>query len=139
MNSFPSLWLKLLDFLTGLTEYLTARASSLPLSTIENIGLRITGCILLTISIFLCLRFLLVKKSIHFLWPLSAILLLVATGTIGDITTRRSDELIVYNSIGSSTVGIRTGKILNIYSDSLPPGPEVARHCAMLDLRSDNT
>lgn len=126
---------KILDFLTGLTEYLTARTASLPLSTIENIGLTTIGCILLTISIFLCLRFLLVKRSVPVFLPLTAILLLLLTGTVRDISTRRSNELIVYNSIGRSTVGIRNGKILNVYTDSLPPGPEVARHSATLGLK----
>jgi competence protein ComEC len=126
---------KLLDFLTGLTEYLTARTASLPLSTIDNIGLTTIGCILLTISIFLCLRFLLVKKSVSVLWPLTAILLFIVTATVRDIATRRSYELIVYNSIGRCTVGIRSGKILNVYTDSLPPGPEVTRHSATLGLK----
>jgi hypothetical protein len=58
------------------------------------------------------------------------------TGTVRDISTRRSGELIVYNSIGRSMVGIRTGKILNVYSDSLPPGPEVSRHCSTLGLKA---
>jgi hypothetical protein len=69
---------------------------------------------------------------------MSSVLLLLATGTARDISTRRSAELIVYNSIGSSTIGVRTGKILNVYSDSLPPGQEVARHCAMLGLRASH-
>jgi competence protein ComEC len=127
---------RLLDFLTGLTEYLTARAASLPLSTIDNIGLTATGCILLTISIFLSLRFLLVKKSIPAGWPLLSILLFFAAGTAGDILTGRSAELVVYNSIGTSTVGIRTGKILNVYSDTLAAGQEVTRHCATLGLKT---
>ncbi|MCX6334259.1 MAG: ComEC/Rec2 family competence protein [Bacteroidia bacterium] len=125
----------LLDFLTGMTEYLTARTASLPLSTIDNIGLSITGCILLTITMFLSMRFLLVKKSIPAILPLSSLLLLVLSGTIRDISTRRSAELIVYNSIGHPTVGIRTGKVINIYSDTLPPGQEVTRHCAAQLLR----
>jgi competence protein ComEC len=134
--SQPLAWV--LDFLTGLTEFLTAKAASLPLSTIDNIGLTTSGCILLTITIFLLLRFLLVKKSIPVLWPLTSILLLVLTGTIRDITTRTSKELIVYNSIGYSTVGIRTGKVLNLYSDTLLSGQEVKRHCATLGLKLRN-
>jgi competence protein ComEC len=135
---FSKLLAGLLDFLTGLTEFLTAKASSLPYATIENIGLTTLGCILLTITIFITLRFLLVKKSIPVLWPLTAILLLVLTGTIRDIITRTSSELIVYNSIGYSTIGIRTGKVLNIYSDTLITGQEVKRHCATLGLRTSH-
>jgi competence protein ComEC len=125
---------KLLDFLTGLTEYLTAKTASLPLSTIDNIGLTTIGCIFLTITIFLTLRFLLIKKSVPAFWPQTAFLLLLFTGTIRDISTRRSGELIVYNSIGHPVVGIRTGKVLNVFSDTLASGPEVSRHSAIMGL-----
>ena len=128
---------KVLDFLTGLTEYLTARAAALPLSTIENIGLTTLECILLTIFIFLGLRFFLVRRSVSIQWPLSALFLLLMTGTIREITTRRSEELVVYNSIGHSTIGIRTGKILHIFSDTLVPGPEVRKHSATLRLKTE--
>lgn len=127
---------RLLDFLAGLTEYLTARAASLPFSTIENIGLTTAGCILLTISLFLSMRLLLVKNSISMKWILISILGFTAAGTIREIRTRSSSEIIVYNSIGSSTVGIRTGKTLNLYSDTVIVGPEVIRHCATLGLKS---
>lgn len=128
---------KVLDFLTGLTEYLTAKAASLPFSTIENIGLTTLECILLTIFIFLSLRFLLVRKSVPVQWLLSALFLLLLTGTIREITTRRTEELVVYNSIGHSTIGIRTGKILHIFSDTLVPGPEVSKHSATLRLKTE--
>lgn len=124
----------LLDFLTGVTEYLTARSASLPLSTIDNIGLTTLQCILFTLTIFLWLRYLLVKKSIQVRWPLSALFLLILAGTITGIRTKRSEELIVYNSPGYPSVGIRMGKTLNIYSDTLLRGPEVTRHCATLGL-----
>jgi competence protein ComEC len=38
---------RVLDFLTGLTELLTEKAASLPLSTIENIGITTIECIIL--------------------------------------------------------------------------------------------
>jgi hypothetical protein len=41
-----------------------------------------------------------------------------------------TNELIVFNSIRSSTIGIKTGNLLHLYSDSLPPVPEVKRYCA---------
>jgi hypothetical protein len=52
-----------------------------------------------------------------------------------DISTRSTSEVIVYNTPGSSTIGIRSGKILNLYSDSALAGPEVKRHCATLGLK----
>lgn len=125
----------ILDYLTGLTELLTEKASSLPFSTIENIGLTTIECILLTITIFLFTYFILRKKSIPILYPLSALLLLVLSGTIRDVSTKATNELIVYNTIGYSATGVRTGKILNLYSDTCVAGPEVAKHCATLNLR----
>ena len=128
---------KVLDFLTGLTEYLTARAAALPLSTIENIGLTTLECILLTIFIFFSLRYFLVRKSVPIQWPLFALLLLLMAGTIREIKTRRTEELVVYNSIGHSTIGIRRGKTLHVFSDTLVPGPEVNKHSATLRLRTE--
>jgi competence protein ComEC len=107
----------ILDKLTGLTELLTEKASSLPFSTIENIGLTTINCILLTITIFLFTFFILRKKSIPVLYPLSALLLLVLSGTIRVVSTKSTNELIVYNTIGYSATGVRTGRILNLYSD----------------------
>jgi competence protein ComEC len=125
----------ILDYLTGLTELLTEKASSLPFSAIENIGLTTIECILLTITIFLFTYFLLRKKSIPILYPLSALLLLLLSGTIRDLSTKATNELIVYNTIGYSATGVRTGKILNLYSDTCVVGPEVAKHCATLNLK----
>lgn len=125
----------ILDYLTGLTELLTEKASSLPFSSIENIGLTTIECILLTITIFLFTYFILRKKSIPILYPLSALLLLLLSGTIRDVSTKATNELIVYNTIGYSATGVRTGKILNLYSDTCVAGPEVAKHCATLNLK----
>jgi competence protein ComEC len=138
--TFPVLFLskllaKVLDFMTGLTERLTEIASSLPVSTIENIGITGIECIFLTLTIFLFTRFLLIKKSLPLQVPLAALFLFVLSGTIKEIATRKSSELIVYNSIGSSEIGIRNGDILNIYSDTLPAGQEVRRHSATLNLK----
>jgi competence protein ComEC len=124
----------ILNFMTGLTEHLTKIASSLPLSTIENIGITWTECIFLTLFVFLITRFLLDRKSIPVLFPLSALLLFILSGTIKDISTRKSSELIVYNTVGCSTIGIRNGNILTIYSDSIQAGQEVSRHSAVLNL-----
>lgn len=126
---------RVLDFLTGLTEMLTEKASSLPFSTIENIGLQVDECIFLSITIFLFARYLLSRKSISVLYPLTALLLFVAAGTVKEIPFRKSNELIVYNTIGYTTVGVRTGKILNIFSDTASSIPDVDRHCAMLNLK----
>ncbi|MCU0454975.1 MAG: ComEC family competence protein [Bacteroidales bacterium] len=125
----------ILDWLTGLTEHLTAAAASLPLSTIDNIGINVAGCCIMTLSIFLTLRLALVRKSMPAALPLASWLLLAATGTASGIAVRNSCELVVYNTAGYSSVGIRNGRTLNLYTDSLPPGQEVNRHCAVQGLR----
>ncbi len=129
----------LLNYLTGLTEWLTFRAASLPYSTIEGIGLTTSGCILLTCTIFLFSYWLLKKRSIPLYYPLLFLILFVLSGTLSEFSSKSSNELIVYNTVGSTTVGIRTGKILNLFSDTSVVLPEVKRHCATMGLRLKST
>jgi hypothetical protein len=53
----------------------------------------------------------------------------MATGTIRSISDRISGELIVYNGIGTSPVGLRTGRIMNLFSDTDTIMPDVVKHC----------
>lgn len=124
----------ILDFLTGLTEFLTEKVSRLPFSTIENIGFPLPECILLMISIFLFTRFLLNKKLMPVIIPVTALFLFVLTGTIRIIVTKKTNELIVYNTSGFPAIGIRAGSILNLYTNTSLPIPEVSRHCAVMNL-----
>jgi competence protein ComEC len=128
---------RILDFLTGLTETLTEKAASLPLSTIENIGMTTMECILLTVVVFLFTRFLLTKKSYSVIYPLSALLLFLVAGTIRVISTKTTSQLIVYNTQGTLTVGVREGNRIHLYSDSSYIGQEVKRHCAVLSLKPE--
>ena len=75
------------------------------------------------------------KKSISAFWPMTAFIIYFLAGTIRDIKTRITNEVIVYSTPGYSTIGIRTGKILNVYSDTAFVGAEVKRHCATLGLK----
>ena len=61
--------------------------------------------------------------------------LFILAGTVRDISSRTTNDLIIYNTPGSSTIGIRTGKILNLYSDTTLTRPEVIRHSASLGLK----
>jgi competence protein ComEC len=131
--SFPLA--KILGFLTGVTAWLTEKASSLPLSTIENIGMSSIESFLLFISVFLIFRYILDRKSISVLYPMISMLLFALSGTSEDIITCSSNELIVYNSIGSSAIGIRSGKTLFLYTDTTAGIPEIVRHSASLGLR----
>jgi competence protein ComEC len=129
----------LLNYLTGLTESLTAHAASLPYSTIENIGSTTLECILLTCTIFLISYSLLKKKTIHVFYPVFFITLFVFADAVRDIFLKTTNELIVYNTPGTSTIGIRTGKTLNLFSDTSIVVPEVKRHCATLGLKIKST
>lgn len=129
----------ILSFLTGLTELLTAKAASLPGSNIENIGMTNVECILLTGTIFLFSYFLLKKHSFSVFYPVTALILFVFAGTYIEISNRATNEIIVYNTPGIPSVGIKTGKVLNIYSDTSIVRPEVLRHCATLGLRVKTT
>lgn len=125
----------ILSYLTGLTEWLTEKASLLPLSTIENIGMMPAECILLSVTIFLFTFLLLKRESFSIHYPLTALLLLIFTGTVKDIKTARTGDVIVYNTIGSASVGVRTGRVLYLYSGSNVVPPEVLKHCATMRLK----
>jgi len=125
---------KILNYMTGLTENLTAIASDLPGSGLENIGMTTIECILLTIIIFMVATYLLKKEAFSVKYPAILIIILIGYGTANQISIRRSNELIVYNTPGSSTIAIRTGKILNVYSDTSLMKQEVMKHSATLGL-----
>ncbi len=125
----------LLNYLTGLTELLTERASALPFSTIENIGMVPIESILLFFVIFIFMLFLMNRKMYPLRYLFYALLLFISAGTIRNISDRTSAELIVYNTAGSGVIGIRTGKILNLYSDTTLIPPEVVRQCATRGLK----
>ena len=128
---------RILDFLTGLTETLTERAASLPFSTIENIGMTTIECILLTVAIFLITRFLLNKKSLSVIYPLSFFLFFIFAGTVRVISTKTTNQLIVYNTQGYMTIGVREGNKITLYSDSCFICQEVKRHSAVLSLKPE--
>ena len=125
----------MLDYLTGLTETLTEKAASLPLSTIENIGMVTIESFLLFLFIYLFMLFIMNRKTFPLHYPLFALLLFLLAGTIRSISDRTSGELIVYNGIGSSPIGLRTGRILNLYSDNDTILPEVIKHCVTRGLK----
>lgn len=130
---------KLLDLTTLLTEESTRIISSLNYSTIDNIGMSFLQCILLTTFCALFLYWLLRKESFNIYIPITFLILFLIGGSIPSIKNKRSNELIVYNTHGSATIGIRTGKIMNVYRKDLIIPPEVIRHCAVsgLEIRSD--
>jgi competence protein ComEC len=125
----------LLNYLTGLTESLTSYAASLPYSTIENIGTTTTGCVLLSCTIFLFSYWFLHRKSFPVYYILLVLILFISAGTVRDISLKTTNELIVYNTPHKSNIGIRTGKVLNLFSDTSVVLPEVKRHCASLGLK----
>jgi competence protein ComEC len=130
---------RILDGLTWLTEFLTEKAASLPLSTIDNIGITTSECILLTLAISLLLWSLLKKPRISLIFPLLAFTLFSVSVSSKYLITGMSNELIVYNTSGAPAIGIRTGRILRLYTDSEVVPKEVARHCSVLGLKIEIT
>ncbi len=125
----------LLNWLTGVTEILTEKAASLPFSTIENLGMGSLESILLFFTIFFSLWFLFNRRSFPVRYPLYSLLIFCLTDSVRDISGRTTCELIVYNTIGTDVIGIRTGKILDAYTDSELLPQEVLRHSASAGLR----
>lgn len=124
-----------LGFLTGLTETLTKAVSVIPWSTIENIGMTKTESILLALTIWLFCIHLLNKETLSLKIPITLFLLFIVAGTGKSISNRTTNELIVYNSIGSSDIGIRTGNTLNLFSDSVSIKTDILKHCATRGLK----
>ena len=125
----------LMNHLTSLTELLTEKAASFPISTIDNIGMTSIETGLLFSFIFVFTLSVLNRKSFPLRYPLFILLLLMATGTIRSISDGISGELIVYNGIGTSPVGLRTGRVMNLFSDSDTILPEVVKHCVTRGLK----
>jgi len=125
----------LLNYIAGLTELLTKEVSSLPSSTIENIGMTNAECILLTVTIFLFMLSLQKDKKYSPFFFLTALGLFVVAGAALDLTSRITNELIVYNTPGFSTIGIKTGKTLNLYADTTLQRTEVLKHCSTEGLK----
>jgi len=124
----------ILNHLTGLTEFLTEKAASLPISTIGNVGMTTVQCILMTLTIFSLSCYSLIKQSFSVIIVLVIILIASLYGTLNEISIRNKNELIVYNTPGHSTIGVKSGKILHLYSDTSVVSPVVNRHCATLGL-----
>jgi hypothetical protein len=57
------------------------------------------------------------------------------TDSIRDISVRTTSELIIYNTFGAEVVGVRTGKVLYVFTNSESPLPEILRHSASEGLR----
>jgi competence protein ComEC len=129
---------RFLNFLSGLTEFLTQKASSLPGSTIEGIGMTIPDCIILTAIVSLLCIILINRQYRPVNYFLGLVLLISVVSTARNISEKRSDELIVYNVPGSTVVGIRTGRILNLYSSDGKVVNEVLRHSSTLGLSVEN-
>lgn len=128
----------ILDKLTWLTAVLTEKAASIPFSSIDNIGLSVPECIALTVFITLLFIFLLKEKSrVKMLHVLSSLLLFILLATVRNVSTSLTSELVVYNTPGFSTIGIRTGKRLIIYSDSDTMPKPVVRHVSALGLHPE--
>jgi competence protein ComEC len=125
----------ILGSLTGLTETLTRLASSLPMASVENLGMTSLECSIMALFLYLLSISLLRKGTLSPRFPVMALLLLFFAGTAREIFTRSTNEIIVYNTPGHSTIGIRTGRNLSLFTDTLEAAPDVKRHCSTLGLK----
>jgi competence protein ComEC len=125
----------ILDKLTGLTEFLTATAASLPYSTIDKIGMTTFECILLTLALSLLIYFLLKKQPFSIKYPVLAFILFTVAVSIKKIENGKTRELIVYNNPNFPTTGIQTGNTINLLSDNDSVPGEVLRHIATKGLK----
>ncbi len=138
--TFPVVFLSetiahILNYLAIITDWLTGTAASAAGSSIENIGLTTSDAVLLTIFVFISAYYFLLKPKISAFYPLASLAILLTAGTIRELKVRFSDEIIVYNTPGMSSVGIRSGKVLYLYSDSSVIAPDVRKHAATLRLK----
>ncbi len=125
-----------LGFLTGLTESLTKIFSSLPLSVIDNIGLTRTESLILLSTLFLVLIYALYKDSVPVMIPVTAMALFFTTGTVIKLFDNKDSGFIVYNTVGSVSIGIKTGNIMNLITDSIPVNSDAIRHCSTRGYRT---
>jgi len=125
----------ILNYMTGVTEGLTSVVASFPYSTIEKIGMTHAECVLLTFTVFLFCFWLLNRKSFPVIYPAIFLSLFVISGLIKDVITKTTNELVIYNTPASTTIGVRTGKIMTLFADTSFIGPEVSRHCSSLGLK----
>ena len=125
----------ILDKLTGVTEFLTATAASLPYSTIDKIGMTTFECGSLVFAIFLLMFFLLKKQPFSIKYPVMAFIVFALAINFKRIENSNTNELIVYNNPSFPTTGIKTGNTLNLFTrnDSVPS--EVLRHVATKGLK----
>ncbi|HEX2969434.1 MAG TPA: ComEC/Rec2 family competence protein [Bacteroidales bacterium] len=125
----------LLDRLTFLTEELTRIAANLPLASLTGIGMTTSSCILMFSLIFAVMIFIRNRGKLNLIGALSFLLLLMISSTVNTFKLKTTGELIVYNTKGKGTIGIRTGKTLNIYADTILLSPEISRHSSVAGLK----
>lgn len=124
----------ILNFLTLLTENITGLASSLPGASIEQMGMKVPESILLLAIISIAFSSITKREFHQTRFLLALILLFAGLSSVRNIITKRSNELIVYNTPGVTTVGLRAGKILYLYSSDNELAPEIKHQCAIQNI-----
>ena len=136
IHSISIFWAGIVDKTVQLTEYLTKKAAALPLSTIDNIGLTVPECIILIAVLTLTIRYLTDKKRFSPIPPLIMVLALTIIVTIKTFLVSSDKKIIVYNTLGYTTMAFQTGKNLIAFSDSSSVS-EIKRHKATLGLKEE--
>ncbi|MGQ9619858.1 MAG: ComEC/Rec2 family competence protein [Bacteroidales bacterium] len=134
-----SFFTTIMDKTAGLAGYLTEKTSTIPFSSVENIGILVPECLLFIVFLAITLHFLFAKSSINRVYPLTFFLVLIAATTTKKISSGFKNELIVYNSPGQTALGIKIGNTLNLFYSGNEIPKEAVRHGAMMGLRFKST
>ncbi len=139
LEPVSSFFASLLGYLTGITEFLTAKAAALPWATIENIGMTGIESALLFIFLFSLFWFLLKKDSISAVIPFATLFLFILAGSLKTISVKTGKELIVYKTFTSTQPALREGKHLLVSASDGDDTSQVMRHCATMGLKMKRT
>ena len=129
------LFARVFSWLIAATEFLTDKAASLPLSTIENIGLAPYEAILLMTATGLLIWSVIKSKPGSLRNSLIVILLFNILLTARTIDTKRTSEIIVFNTTGYTTVAFRSGKMLLLFCNNPELPSEVKRYCSVRGIK----
>ena len=81
------------------------------------------------------MAYILYKEPFSILVPATSLFLFFMAGTIKDINNNSTGELVVYNSVNSSSIGIKIGNTMNLLTDTFPVNSDVIRHCSTRGLK----
>jgi len=125
----------LLDIIVSAINLFTSAIADIPFSTIENTGLMNFEAILLLAAVFAIFKFITNRKNLSPVLPLALVLVFFLGGSIKELVTANSSQLIVYNENNKPAAGLRKGRTLHFFSSDSLPGNAVMKHISVMNLR----